>query len=395
MHLVWSLLACVLLVPGAVAQSVIVPAALDKLFAAAQTQQTHALFVYEKEVPVRSRLFEGKEQQVDLYSITKAFAGAAIGIAWDKGLIPSIDEPIGTYFPEANTDPLKRKIKIRHVLTHTSGLFATQGSREIYLQRDVVKFALAADVVSPPGEVFFYNNRAVNLLSGIIRKVSGESMEKFLVENLFRPLDIRDYSFEHDRAGNTWAMDQLRMKASDLVKFASVLANGGRWHGRQIISEKWLALASQVALVNLGAEHPYGLCLIASDLDSPVTIPAATVDALEKAGLTDSLVVKLRSLQDQPYKSDDALAKALRSSLSPADLETISSVGGRLMIPLYHNVLGRQMLSHQGEIGERFIAVPGYGIAVARTINDKGNGLFDDIMPLAYRLLPPVSKQAP
>jgi CubicO group peptidase (beta-lactamase class C family) len=258
-----------------------------------------------------------------------------------------------------------------------------------------VKFALAADVVSPPGEVFFYNNRAVNLLSGIIRKVSGQSLEKFLVENLFRPLDIRDYSFEHDAAGNTWAMDRLRMKASDLVKFASVLANGGRWKGKQIISEKWLAMASQIALVNLGAEHQYSLCVIADDLDSPVTIPTATVNALEKSGLADSLVVKLRAMQDQPYKSDKALGQALRNSMSAAELDAISSVGGRLMIPLYHNVLGRQMLSHQGEIGERFIAVPGYGIAIARTINDRGDGPFDNIIPLAYRLLPSVSKQSP
>jgi CubicO group peptidase (beta-lactamase class C family) len=121
MHPVRFVAACFLLVQSAVAQSVIDPAVLDRLFAEAQNQHTHALIVYEKEAPVRTQVFEGKEQRIDLYSITKAFAGVAIGIAWDKGLIPSIDEPISTYFPEVNSDPLKRRIKIRHILTHTSG----------------------------------------------------------------------------------------------------------------------------------------------------------------------------------------------------------------------------------------------------------------------------------
>jgi CubicO group peptidase (beta-lactamase class C family) len=380
---------------SAFGQSVINPEALDRLFAEAQTQQTHALFVYQKGVPVRSQLFEGKERRIDLYSITKAFAGLAIGIAWDKGLIPSIEEPLGAYFPEANADPLKRKIKIRHLLQHTSGIYTTPGSRDIYAQRDFVKFALESEVVSTPGEIFNYNNRAVNLLSGIIGKASHESMEKFIVQNIFRPLDIRDYSFEHDRAGNTWAMDRLQLKASDLVKVSCVLADGGRWQGKQIISEKWLAVASQVALVNLGAEHQYSLCLIADDLDSPLTIPAATVDELEKAGLTNSLVIKLRSLQDQTFKSDKALGQALRNSMSAADLEAISTVGGREMIPLYRNLPGIKMLSHSGEIGERMVAVTGCGIAVARTINDKGNGGFDDMNYRVFQLLPPVSQPAP
>jgi len=383
------------LAQSALAQSVIDPAALDHLFAEAKTQQSHALFVYEREQPVRSQLFEGQDRRIDLYSVTKLFTGLAIGIAWDKGLIPSIEEPLGAYFPEANRDPLKRQIKIRHLLQHTSGIYTTTGSRDIYPQRDFVKFALESDVVSTPGEVFNYNNRAVNLLSGIIGKVAHESMEQFLVENVFRPLDIRDYRFQHDRAGNTWAMDQLEMKTSDLVKVGCVLADGGRWRGKQIISEKWLAVASQIALINLGAEHQYGLCLIGDDMDSPVTIPAATVDALEKAGLTPSLVIKLRALQNQSFSSDPALGQALRKSMSAAELEAVSAVGGREMIPLYRNVLGRKMISHSGEIGERLVAVPGYGIAVARTINDKGNGGFDTMNQLVYQLLPRVSPPSP
>ena len=220
-------------------------AALDKLFADAEAQHSNAVFVYQNEQPVRTEFFKAKDQRIYLYSVTKVFSGLAIGIAYDKGLIPSIDEPVSTWFPEMANDPLKSKIKLRHLLQHSSGILTTQGSQDIYPQHDFVKFALESPVVSTPGEEVKYNNRAVNIESGIIRKVTGRSMEEWLAENLFKPLGITDYKFHHDDAGNTWAMDGLELKASDMVKIACVLADDGKWQGRQIVSEKWLAVATR------------------------------------------------------------------------------------------------------------------------------------------------------
>jgi hypothetical protein len=47
-----------------------------------------------------------------------------------------------------------------------------------------------------------------------------------------------------------------------------------------------------------------------------LTIPAATVDALEKAGLTNAIAVKLRPLADKEFKGGKALGQALKQSLS-------------------------------------------------------------------------------
>jgi CubicO group peptidase (beta-lactamase class C family) len=374
-----------LLVQNVLAQSTIDPAALDKLFAEAEEQHSSALFVYQNGLPVREKFFDARDQRVYLYSITKVFTGLAVGLAWDKGLIPSIDEPVSTWYPEIANDPLKNRLKLRHLLQHTSGIFTTQGSRDIYPQQDFVKFALESPVVSPPGEEFKYNNRAINIASGIVRKVTGKPMEDLLVAQLFRPLGITDYKFRHDKAGNTWAMDGLELKVSDLVKIGCLLADNGRWKTKQIISEKWLAVATQASLISLDRNGAYGLGLFVLEPDARLTIPAATVDALEKAGLTNAIAVKLRSLADKEFKGGKALGQALKQSLSVTELEAISAVAGREMMQVYRNVSGRKLLAHSGEIGEIMIAMPPYGIAVARTIDEKRGRAGDYSFGKIYR----------
>ena len=357
------------------------------------------MVVYQNEQPVRTEFFKAKDQRIYLYSVTKVFSGLAIGIAYDKGLIPSIDEPVSTWFPEMANDPLKSRIKLRHLLQHSSGILTTQGSQDIYPQHDFVKFALESPVVSTPGEEVKYNNRAVNIESGIIRKATGRSMEEWLAENLFKPLGITDYKFRHDDAGNTWAMDGLELKVSDMVKIACVLADDGRWQGKQIVSERWLAVATQASLISMGTDaNPYGLGLFVHDPpDARLTIPVATVDALEKAGLSQAIVVKLRTVEGRQFKGGIKFGQAMKQQFSATELEAISAVAGREMIPVYRNLNGRVIVGHEGEIGEYIVALPAYHIAVARTIDEKrgraGDFEFHTLFQRVYGLAPAAGQQ--
>jgi CubicO group peptidase (beta-lactamase class C family) len=280
---------------------------------------------------------------------------------------------------------VKRQLKLRHVLQHTSGILTTQGSRDIYPQKNFVKFALESPTVSTPGEEFKYNNRAINIASGIVGKVTRKSMDELLVSSLFKPLGIEDYKFRHDRAGNTWAMDGLELKASDLVKIGCVLADGGKWHGQRIVSEKWLAVMTEASLVSLDRNGAYGLGIFVLEPDVLLTIPSTTVNTLEKLGLTNSIIAKLRTLADKEFKGSKELGAALKKSMSLAELEMISSVAGREMMPVYRNVNDRRLLAHSGEIGEYLLAMPGSGIAVSRTIDDKRGHAGDFSFPTIYR----------
>lgn len=345
--------------------------ALNQLFDEAKAQHSNALFVYQQGKPVRQQFFDASDGRIHLYSVTKVFTGLAVGLAFDKGLIRSIDEPLSTWYPELAADTAKSRLKLRHVLQHTSGIFTTQGSRDIYPQKDFAKFALASPIVTTPGEAFQYNNRAINIASGIVGKVTGRPMEQLLAAGLFQPLGITDYKFHHDHGGNTWAMDGLDLRASDLVKVAAMLANGGSWNGRRILSEKWLAVATEASLVSLDRNGAYGLGIFVLEPDSRLSIQAATIDTLEKSGLSSAITMKLRTLADKEFKGSKALGHAVKEILSLSELETVSSFAGREMTPVYRNLNGRRLLAHSGEIGEYLLAMPGPGIAVARTIDEK------------------------
>ena len=152
------------------------------------------LIVSIKDTIIADVTFRGKPNDKFLiYSITKIFSGIAIGILIDKKLIENPEVPVATFFEEWKNDTLKNKITIRHILQHTSGLSSSSGSRDIYPEPDFVKFALNSTIITEPGYTFFYNNKAINLISGIVKKVTGQSLELFIKENVFIPLDIRSH----------------------------------------------------------------------------------------------------------------------------------------------------------------------------------------------------------
>lgn len=377
---------------AAAGQANVDPAALARLVSAAEATQSNALFVHQHGKPVHEAFFKSKDKRIYLFSVTKAFTGLAVGIAWDRGLIPNIEAPVSDYFPEAAKDPLFARVRIRHLLQHTSGIQTTRGSKDIYPQRDFVRFALESPVITPPGEVYEYNNRAINLLSGILGKVAHTTMEAFLVEHLLQPLGIRDYRFGRDKAGNTWAMDGLELKASDLIKVGNLLANRGRWNGRQIVSERWLDLAMTGNLIRLSRAAPVGLSLFSLDLDGGVLIPASTVDALVQAGLDAPLADRLRSLADCEFPKASELGTALQATFQPSELEAIAAAGGRAMIPVYRKAKGRRLVYHDGDLGNYLIVMPENGLAVVRTIDERrGRGkpnAFEEIYGLTVRLVP-------
>jgi len=66
-----------------------------------------------------------RDQRHYSYSVAKSFTGTVVGIAIDEGLLCGVEQPVYTYFPQwqqAETDPRKRLITVRHLLTMTSGL---------------------------------------------------------------------------------------------------------------------------------------------------------------------------------------------------------------------------------------------------------------------------------
>jgi CubicO group peptidase (beta-lactamase class C family) len=214
--------------------------ALETLLKRGTESHSDAIVVI-KDDQVIGQWYYGKPQApIEAMSATKSVASLAIGCLLHDGKIKSLDEPVCDFYPEWNQGR-KKLITIRQLLNHTSGLQADRTTEEIYASPDFVQLALCAELSDAPGSKFFYNNKAVNLLAGIVQKASGQRMDQYLAMRVFAPLGINDYHWDTDPAGNTQVMAGLQIHAMDMAKIGQMLADGGIWKGKQIIDASWIA----------------------------------------------------------------------------------------------------------------------------------------------------------
>jgi CubicO group peptidase (beta-lactamase class C family) len=231
-------------------------AALYRLLRAAEAANSDAVVVLHDGELVGAWYAGGERRRIEATTATKSIVNLAVGRLVTQGIIPSIDVPVHSFFPEWNQG-LKASVTIRHLLNHTSGLHADRTTEAIHASADFVRHALDGDIVSEPGTVFFYNNSATNLLAGIIGKAAGKPMDEYLRDALFEPLDIRDFAWARDRAGNPHGMSGLIIYPEDLARLGQLVLDGGRANGEQLIRESWFEQS-----LRPGSQHRPGVGLL-------------------------------------------------------------------------------------------------------------------------------------
>jgi len=174
----------------------------------------HSLIIVKNDSIVFEKYFNGytRETKHSLYSVTKSFTSAVIGICLDKGYINNIDMKVLDFFPEyrnkiANYDSSKEDITIRHLLTMTAGFSWDEWSTlysdpnndvdKLIQSSDWIKYLLDRPMSHAPGTFITYNSGVSNILSGIITKATGKSAREIAQKNLFSYLGIQDWSWDN------------------------------------------------------------------------------------------------------------------------------------------------------------------------------------------------------
>jgi CubicO group peptidase (beta-lactamase class C family) len=138
-------------------------------------------------------------------SITKQFTAAAILLLEERGRL-KIDDLVKTHLPEAPAT--WDRITIFHLLTHTAGfpgLFPTVTARQPSVEgadgtvAGYVAALMQQPLESQPGERFNYGNSGYFVLGHLIQKLTGQSYETFLRENIFTPLGMKDSGLDSPR----------------------------------------------------------------------------------------------------------------------------------------------------------------------------------------------------
>jgi CubicO group peptidase (beta-lactamase class C family) len=201
-------------------------------------------------------------------SASKSVASLALGIAIDRGLIRSVNEPIFSFFPELSDlrSPEKDRIQLVHALTMSMGLewveatpaTGDENNDEARMHRapDPCRYVLSLQVTAPAGQEFFYNTGALTLVSAIIRKATGRPLDEFARETLFEPLGITKAEWSRVK-GDTDAGGGLRLRPRDMAKIGQLVLAGGRWNDRQVVSKAWIETSTALK-IKAADDQSYG-----------------------------------------------------------------------------------------------------------------------------------------
>jgi CubicO group peptidase (beta-lactamase class C family) len=189
----------------------------------------------------------------DMRSATKSVTSLLIGIAIDRKLIASADEPVVKFFPEhAAVKPAGWDgVTIRNLLTMSSGMawdenlpWTDPKNDEPHLggEADPIRYVLSKPIAVPPGTIWNYNGGGTNLLGSIIERVAGKPFDAFAREALFEPLGITDWEWKrYPGNGKIAPAAGLRLRPRDAAKIGQLVLSRGAWKGQQIVSAPWIA----------------------------------------------------------------------------------------------------------------------------------------------------------
>ena len=139
-----------------------------------------------------------------LGSITKQFTAASILLLEERGKL-KVEDPVKKYLPDAPA--AWDKITIFHLLTHTSGIpnftsFPEYHSMEPFATpvEKIVEHFRDKPLDFQPGEKWSYSNSGYLLLGHLIERITGGTYEKFVQDNIFTPLGMKDSGYDSNSA---------------------------------------------------------------------------------------------------------------------------------------------------------------------------------------------------
>jgi CubicO group peptidase (beta-lactamase class C family) len=217
----------------------------------------------------------------DTRSATKSITDILTGVAIEEHKLSGVDAKVLSLLPDRarrvqNPDSRKSAMTVEDLLTMSSPLEcddwndASRGNEErMYVVEDWAQFILDLPIrghmhlgeqVEPPpyGRYFSYCTGGVFLLSEVLQKATGARVDHYAKDKLFAPLGITNAQWVYSPLNIPQTGGGLRLSSCDLLKIAQLYLDGGRWQGRQIVSEAWVSDSTRPhARIDESTEYGY------------------------------------------------------------------------------------------------------------------------------------------
>jgi CubicO group peptidase (beta-lactamase class C family) len=188
-----------------------------------------------------------------LFSLSKSFTSTAVGLAISEGKM-SLDDAVLKFFPEqAPAYPTKNlsSMRVRDLLRMATGQTAEDlKDFPFFGKEDLVRVFLELPVPDIPGTHFVYNTAATYMLSAIVQKVSGQTVQEYLGPRLFEPLGMGSPRWDKSSQGISLGGFGLNIRTEDIACFGQLYLQKGQWQGKQIVPADWVQAATSLQIAN-------------------------------------------------------------------------------------------------------------------------------------------------
>ena len=238
-----------------------------------EARNVTSLLVLHKGRVVQERYLHGTqaEDRRISWSVAKSFLSALIGIALAEGQIASLDDPVTRYAPQLQGSAYDGTT-IRQLLEMTSGLEFDEDyldydsdinrmGRVLALGGSMDGFATGLSArAAPPGARWKYVSIDTHALAMALRGATGRALPDLLSERIIVPLGFEAAPYYiTDGDGVAFALGGLNLMTRDYARFGLMVAQMGRYNGRQVVPADWIAASTVPSAPTPEGALQYGL----------------------------------------------------------------------------------------------------------------------------------------
>lgn len=214
--------------------------AVDTMF---EDLSTTAVIVVRGDSVVYSRYADGygPDTCCDMFSVTKSFVGALLGIAVGQGYLSPTDL-VSKYLP-ATGARLSDSVRVIDLVNMRAGIGESgYQTALLYYTPNLARNTATAYAEIPLG-MFAYASRATQLLGYVIEAATGVPLTDYFIDNYWLPTRAANRGF--------WSVDSRRHHAtrcfcglcitpSEVVKLGMIYRDGGMLNGCRIVPQEWI-----------------------------------------------------------------------------------------------------------------------------------------------------------
>ena len=197
------------------------------------------------------------ESAQEVFSVTKSFASALVGIAQANGVL-DITQPASDFINEWQGTE-SESVTIEDLLSNDSGREWSPGIdyRDMVQSPDRSAFAVGLGQMADVDTMWAYNNSAIQTLSEVVQSATATEPADFAEASLFGRIGMADTDMTEDGAGNTNMFFGLRSTCRDLLRFGLLYLNDGSWNGAEVVPADYVRASVDQPSQQLSSSYGY------------------------------------------------------------------------------------------------------------------------------------------